>query len=228
MSLIAGVDSSTQSTKVEVRDLSSGEIVASGSAPHPAVTAPVCEQDPEAWWSAFKAAWAAAGSPDVAAISVAGQQHGMVAVDHVGVPVHPAKLWNDTESSLDSDALIGQLGGAAVWAAAVGSVPVAAFTLTKLAWLRRTRPDAWNDIAAVMLPHDYITARLTGALEPGQRLGDPKRPQITTDRGDASGTGYWSPAAGDYRWDLLELVDDARDWQQLVPEVLGPLDSAGT
>ena len=156
MTLIAGVDSSTQSTKVEVRDASSGEIVATGSAPHPPVTAPVSEQDPESWWSAFEAAWAAAGSPAVDAISVGGQQHGMVAVDENGVAVHPAKLWNDTESSPDSDALIEQLGGAGMWAAAVGSVPVAAFTITKLAWLRRTRPEVWNTVAAVMLPHDYL------------------------------------------------------------------------
>lgn len=227
MSLIAGVDSSTQSTKVEVRDVKTGEIVASGSAPHAAVTAPVCEQDPGAWWSAFEAAWAAAGSPDVSAISVGGQQHGMVAVDHVGVPVHPAKLWNDTESSPDSNALIEELGGPAAWAAAVGSVPVPAFTLTKLAWLQRAHPGAWNDVAAVMLPHDYITARLTGALEPGHRIGESTRALITTDRGDASGTGYWSPSTGDYRWDLLALVDATRDWQQAVPKVLGPLDSPG-
>ncbi len=227
MTLIAGVDSSTQSTKVEVRDASSGEIVATGSAPHPPVTAPVSEQDPASWWSAFEAAWAAAGAPAVDAISVGGQQHGMVALDRNGVAVHPAKLWNDTESSPDSDALIKQLGGAGMWAAAVGSVPVAAFTITKLAWLRRTRPEVWNTVAAVMLPHDYLTARLTGAVVPGEPLDDPQRTPITTDRGDASGTGYWSPASGDYRWDLLDLVDDERDWTQLLPQVLGPLDSPG-
>lgn len=234
MPLIAGVDSSTQSTKVEIRDLDSGEIVAGGSAGHPAVVSPVCEQDPSTWWAAFQTAWAAAGSPDVAAISVGGQQHGMVALDSDGEAVHPAKLWNDTESSPDADNLTDRLqtsgsagedhaesSGAAAWASAVGSVPVAAFTVSKLAWLRRTRPDAWQRIARVVLPHDYMTARLVGSLDPGA-LGE-----LTTDRGDASGTGYWSPAAGEYRWDLLGLVDAARDWSTVVPKVLGPLDTAG-
>ncbi len=223
MPLIAGVDSSTQSTKVEVRDLASGEIVASGTAAHPPVAAPVSEQDPAAWWAAFEAAWAAAGTPQVVAISVAGQQHGMVALDDQGTAVHPGKLWNDTESAADADRLIEELGGPAAWAAAVGSVPVAAFTITKLAWLRRTRPDAWRRLARVILPHDYLTARLSGALVPGQEIVA----RLTTDRGDASGTGYWSPTTGQYRWDLLDLVDPTRDWSAIVPEVLGPMDVAG-
>ena len=228
VTLVAGVDSSTQSTKIEVRDLDTGDVVGSGSSPHPAVTAPCSEQDPATWWSAFLAAWATVGSPDIAAISIGGQQHGMVAVDELGNAVHPAKLWNDTESAADSSALIGQLGGPDRFVEAVGSVPVAAFTITKLAWLQRTRPDAWQRVARVMLPHDYLTARLTGALTPGHPLSAAGLPPITTDRGDASGTGYWSPAGGEYRWDLLEMIDAGRDWKQTVPTVLGPLEAAGT
>ena len=161
MPLIAGVDSSTQSTKVEIRDQETGAVVASASAPHPAVMAPLSEQDPASWWTAFEHAWAQVGSPNVAAISVGGQQHAMVALDADGVAVHPAKLWNDTESADDADRLTG-LVSPADWAAAIGSVPVAAFTVTKLAWLARTHPDVWSRVRHVMLPHDYITNRLTG------------------------------------------------------------------
>jgi xylulokinase len=228
--LVAGVDSSTQSTKVEIRDVASGAIVASGSAPHPAVTPPCSEQDPGSWWEAFQAAWQQAvgrlppGDRRVAALSVGGQQHGMVALDAAGTPVHPAKLWNDTESAPDTGWLLEQLAtldgaGSAVddgrqaWVDAVGSVPVAAFTVTKLSWLHRTHPGAWERLARVLLPHDYLTYRLTG--------------RFTTDRGDASGTGYWSPARGEYRWDLLAVVDGDRDWTDVVPAVLGPLEAAG-
>jgi xylulokinase len=220
---VAGVDSSTQSTKVEIRDLDTGEIAASGAAGHPAVTPPCSEQDPRSWWDAFELAWDQAvgqlpgrlGSGEIVAISVGGQQHGMVALDADDHPVHPAKLWNDTESAPDAGWLIGQLGpdGAAAWAEAVGSVPVAAFTATKLSWLHRTHPDRWERVRRVLLPHDYLTHRLTGAY--------------TTDRGDASGTGYWSPQLGDYRWDILELIDSTRDWSDVVPEVLEPLAVAG-
>lgn len=215
MALVAGVDSSTGSTKVEIRDADTGTLVASGSAPHPATTPPKSEQDPAAWWGAFEAAWSQAGSPSVAAISVAGQQHGMVALDADGAVIRPAKLWNDTETAPDAGWLLKQLPGrAAEWAAACGSVPVAAFTIAKLSWLHRSEPDAWARLAHVVLPHDWLTYRLTGAL--------------VTDRGDASGTGYWSAAAGEYRWDLLAIVDKDRDWTGVVPRVLGPAEPAGT
>jgi len=227
MPFVAGVDSSTQSTKVEIRDLDTGEVVGRGAAAHPAVTAPVSEQDPGSWWSAFELAWeqaslqlpARVGSGEISAISVGGQQHGMVALDAQDQPLYPAKLWNDTESAPDAEWLRGQLAsghgdGATEWADATGSVPVAAFTVTKLRWLRRTKFGLWDRLAHVLLPHDYLTHRLTRSY--------------TTDRGDASGTGYWSPITGEYRWDILALIDADRDWSQVVPTVLGPLDIAGT
>jgi xylulokinase len=216
--LVAGVDSSTSACKVEVRDADTGALVAAGRAAHPATTPPRSEQHPDAWWSAFEAAAAAAGVPDrhrPAAIAVAGQQHGLVVLDGGGAVLRPAKLWNDTESAADAAALVDALpGGAAAWARACGSVPVASFTITKLRWLRRVEPEVYARVAQVLLPHDWLTRALTGG-----------RP--TTDRGDASGTGWWSPIEGRYRPDLLALVDDERDWEAALPEVLAPAAPAG-
>jgi xylulokinase len=214
MPLVAGVDSSTQSTKIELRDAHTGERQGLATAPHPPTRPPRSEQDPEAWWAAFESCWDQLGRPAVAAIAVAGQQHGMVVMDAAGQVIRPAKLWNDTESAPDAAWLIKQLDrGAAAWAEACGSVPVAAFTVTKLSWLHRSEPEHWARLARVLLPHDWLTWRLTG--------------RCTTDRGDASGTGYWSPEEGAYRWDLLQIVDGERDWFPVVPEVVGPLDDAG-
>ena len=214
MPLVAGVDSSTSATKVEVRDLDSGQIVGRGSAPHPATQPPRSEQHPESWWAAFQSAWQQAGEPTVAAIGVAGQQHGMVALDQCCEVIRPAKLWNDTESAADAAWLIDQLpGGREAWAEACGLVPVASFTITKLSWLHRKEPEAWVRLAHVLLPHDWLTFRLCGRL--------------VTDRGDASGTGYWSAATNSYRPDLLALVDADRDWTIAVPEVLAPREQAG-
>lgn len=222
--LVAGVDSSTQSTLVEIRDLETGAVVASGRAAHPPTTPPQSEQDPHSWWQAFETAWAAAGAPLVEAISVAGQQHGMVALDADRAVVRPAKLWNDTESAPDAGWLVKQLPGrGADWAAAVGSVPVAAFTATKLSWLHRSEPESWRRLAHVLLPHDWLTARLTGGLTGGLAGG-----RLVTDRGDASGTGYWSPATGEYRWDLLALIDSDLDWAAVVPRVAEPTEVVGT
>ncbi|HTN80688.1 MAG TPA: xylulokinase, partial [Acidimicrobiales bacterium] len=207
------IDSSTQSTKVEVRDADTGDLVASGRARHPLTSPPRSEQDPNAWWRAFQAAWAEAGAPEVAALSVAGQQHGMVATDEYGEPVRPAKLWNDTETAPDASWLIKKVGGPELWAAAVGTVPVASLTITKLSWLHRTEADAWSRMRHVCLPHDWLTWKLTGRL--------------VTDRGDASGTGYWSPLEERYRFDLLEVVGPELDWPSMVPPVLGPSEAAG-
>lgn len=216
MPLVLGIDSSTQKALVEVRDADSGELVARGHAPHPRTTPPRSEQDPNTWWDALHAAIDMAGDAarDVSAVGLAGQQHGMVVLDAGDQVIRPAKLWNDTESAPDARWLIDQLGGEAAWAAACGSVPVAAFTITKLSWLHRREPDAWARIARVCLPHDWLTWKLTGAF--------------VTDRGDASGTGYFSAAQDEYRLDLLGVVDGAVDWAACVPRVLRPTERAGT
>ncbi|HEY6427190.1 MAG TPA: FGGY family carbohydrate kinase, partial [Acidimicrobiales bacterium] len=217
MALVAGVDSSTTACKVEVRDAETGVVLASGRAPHPATTPPRSEQHPRDWEAAFDAACAEAGvlgAHRPAALSVSAQQHGMVVLNAADEVLRPAKLWNDTESAPDAADLVAALpGGATAWAEACGSVPTAAFTVTKLRWLRRCEPDVWRRTAAVLLPHDWLTFRLTG--------------RHTTDRGDASGTGYWSPREGGYRDDLLALVGDGVDWTTALPEVLAPDALAG-
>ncbi|HWM06623.1 MAG TPA: FGGY family carbohydrate kinase [Actinophytocola sp.] len=212
MPLVAGVDSSTQSCKVVVRDAESGALVRSGSAPHPDGT----EVDPTAWWNALRLATERAGGiGDVAAISVAGQQHGMVCLSESGAVVRPALLWNDTRSAAAAAALVAELGGPAAWADAVGVVPVASVTVSKLRWLAEHEPSSVAGTAAVCLPHDYLTWRLRG---------DGDLASLTTDRGDASGTGYFSPAGNGYRLDLLTL---ALGKEVALPRVLGPSDTAG-
>ena len=215
--LVVGVDSSTQSTKVEARDLATGEVVATGTAKHPPTAPPVSEQDPEAWWAALVDAIAQLGDhrADVVAISVAGQQHGLVLLDGTGSPVRPAKLWNDTTSSPQADRLVAELGPDH-WAERTGSVPVAAFTITKLAWVAEHEPEALARVAKVMLPHDYLTWRLTG--------------EHVTDRGDASGSGWYDPSSGAVIPELLAAAtgEDGAVWLDRVPRVLGPDAPAGT
>lgn len=196
--LVAGIDSSTQSCKVVIRDAATGALVRHGRASHPEGT----EVHPDHWWTALnQAVEAAGGLDDVGAVSVGGQQHGMVCLDEDGCVVRPALLWNDTRSARAARDLVEELGGpeqgGRAWAEAVGVVPVASFTVTKLRWLAEHEPENARRTAAVCLPHDWLTWRLSGSTD----LAD-----LTTDRSDASGTGYWSAATGDYRTDLLELA----------------------
>jgi xylulokinase len=212
VTLVAGVDSSTQSCKVVIREAASGALVRAGSAAHPSGT----EVHPHAWRDALRAAIRAAGGiDDVAALSVGAQQHGMVCLDERGEVVRPALLWNDTRSAGAASALVAEAGGPDEWAAAVGSVPVAAFTITKLRWLAEHEPEAMSRTETVCLPHDWLTWQLSGAAGVES---------LVTDRSDASGTGYWSPAANAYRTDLLRLAC-GRDLH--LPAVLSASTAAG-
>ena len=199
--VVLGVDSSTQATKAVAVAVATGEVLGEGRAEHTVSAGAGRESDPRGWWEAFEAAVRATGHAERAgAVAIGGQQHGLVVLDGRGEPVRPALLWNDVRSAPQAEALTGRLGAAA-WARTAGSVPTAAFTIAKWAWLREHEPRAADRAAAVRLPHDYLTERLTGAG--------------TTDRGDASGTGWWTPDG--YDRTLLDLVGlDAA----LLPEVV--------
>ena len=206
--VVLGVDSSTQSTKVVAVDLETGEELRIGHASHTGAN----RQNPCDWWDALVAAVRVAVTPDmeVRGISVAGQQHGLVTLDAQGQPVRPAPLWNNIESADDAE----HLNALADFPAAVGSRLVASFTISKLAHLARTAPCDLARTASICLPHDYLNWRLTGIL--------------TTDRGDASGSGWWSPVEERIRPDLLALaVGETHSTRIRVPNVLGPDESAG-
>ncbi len=221
MTLVAGVDSSTQSCKVVVCEAETGAQVRFGRAAHPEGT----EVHPDHWWAAYREAVAQAGGlDDVAAISVGGQQHGMVLLDSDGEVVRPALLWNDTRSAEAAEQLVLESGrgdrsaGARVWAQACGSVPVASLTVTKLRWLRDHEPEMAARVAAVCLPHDWLSWRIAGH-GPKSQGGDADLAALVTDRSDASGTGYWSPFSEDYD---LALLDQALGARPLLPRVAGP------
>lgn len=211
-SLVAGVDCSTQATKVLLVDADDGSIVATGRAEHEVSGVDGArETHPDVWWGALGEALAQTGrSQEISAISIAGQQHGLVALDDAGQPLRPALLWNDTRSAPDALDLVAALGGARTWADDIGSVPVASHTVSKWAWLRRREPSVAAATKAIRLPHDYLNGRLTG--------------RGTTDRGDASGTGWWSTKTEAYASEVLSHVQLDKD---LLPPVLGPGEAAG-
>lgn len=212
MAVVLGIDSSTQSCKALAVDVDTGVVLASGRAAHPDGT----EVDPQAWWHACRQAIAEATATldePVAAMSVAGQQHGMVALDDAGDVIRPALLWNDTRSAPQARALT-ERDGAQAWAESTGSVPVASFTASKLAWLSEHEPRNADRVARILLPHDWLTWQLA------DRATAP-----ATDRGDASGTGYFSPAQGRWLPDLLASSFGGRRPEP--PRLLGPDEPAG-
>src|SRR5579859_7068797 len=215
--LVAGVDSSTQSTKVLLCQAEDGSVVGQASAPHPDGT----ECDPGLWWQALGEA--GRGLLDRAdAIGVAAQQHGMVVLDEAGRVIRPALLWNDMRSAPQAAALIAELGGPAEWARRTGSVPTASFTVTKLRWLAEHEPAAAERTAHVLLPHDWLTWRLTGWSGGAGSSGGAG--EAASDRGDASGTGYFSPAAS--KW-LPEIATAALGHPVRLPRLAAPAEIVG-
>jgi xylulokinase len=207
--LVAGIDSSTQSTKVLLVRASDGKVVDQNTAQHPGGT----EVHPDAWWDALKEAGAGL-LEKAAAIGVGGQQHGMIALDADDHVVRPALLWNDLRSAPQIDTVVTHLGGPQACADTIGSVPAASFTITKLRWMFENEPDNAHRTQAVLLPHDWLTWMLGG------------RTQQTTDHGDASGTGYYSPATR--QW-LPQLAAWAlgRDTAPELPRLAAPSDTVG-
>lgn len=221
MTLVAGVDSSTQSCKVVIRELESGKILRTGSAKHPDGT----EVDPNSWFTALNEAISAAGGiEDVSAISIGAQQHGMVVLDENGFVIRKALLWNDTRSAISAEDLIGEFS-AERFANSTGSVPVASFTITKLRWLRDNEPENAAKVTAVALPHDWLTWRLRGFGPTGESEFGPVFDELTTDRSDASGTGYFNSVTNEYEYDLLE---GALGKRAHLPRIVNAGESAGT
>ncbi len=212
--LIAGVDSSTQSVKVVIRDAHTGELVREGRAAHPDGT----EVDPAHWLNAIHSAFTDAGGiDDVEAISIAGQQHGMVALDSDGEVIRPALLWNDTRSAKEADDLNREVGGDLEIARKVGSKLVASFTASKVRWMADHEPHNASRVASIALPHDWLSWQLQG----GKDLS-----KLFTDRSDASGTGYFDPSTSHYREDIVRLA--LRHDQELrLPTIIEPAKFGG-
>lgn len=230
MPLVAGIDSSTQSTKILLCRAEDGTVVAEAAAPHPDGT----ECHPDHWWRALEEA-----GRDLLeraeAVGVAAQQHGMIVLDEADEVIRPAMLWNDVKSAPQARELVSELGGPAEWAARTGSVPTMSFTVTKLRWLAEREPENARRVRRVLLPHDWLTWRLGGGRTGGGRVrggtagggrvgGGRVGGEPTTDRGDASGTGYFSPAAGSW---LPDYARTALGAPVALPRVAAPAEVVG-
>ncbi len=212
MPLVAGVDSSTQSVKIVIRDATTGSLVREGRAAHPDGT----EVDPALWWAALQEAIASAGGlADVQAISIGGQQHGMVLLDKEGQVIRPALLWNDTRSAYAADQLNQEIPDISD---RVGSKLVASFTVTKVRWVADHEPENAARIAAICLPHDYLSWKLSGSTDIHT---------LFTDRSDASGTGYFNSKENNYETKILTIALKA-DREIILPRIIASTEFGAT
>ena len=198
--LLIGIDSGTQSTKVLVVDAQHGKVLASAAQAYdliPNLPPGAKEQHPHTWRDAAGERDAAGvarrrarPATEVKAIGVSGQQHGFVPLDAKGEVIRPAKLWCDTSTMAECEEITEKLGGFKKTIKALGNAVLPGFTAPKILWLKNHEPKNYQRLATVLLPHDYLNFWLTG--------------EKVMEYGDASGTALldvrkrkWSAAALD-------------------------------
>ncbi len=197
-----GVDSGTQGTKVLIVDFN-GKVLGRGNHAHRMIEGlkpGASEQDPQTWIDALEKALlqavkAAQINPSkIVSLGVSGQQHGCVPLDAKGIPIRPAKLWNDTSTVEEAEIIIEKLGGTKSFIQKIGINLAVGYTASKILWLKRKEPAQYKKLSTVLLPHNYINFSLTGKKH--------------MEYGDASGTG------------LMEIRK--RQWHNEAIAAIGP------
>lgn len=207
--LLLGIDSGTQSTKVLVVDAKNGKVLAAASQAYdliPNLPPGAKEQHPHTWRDATASAirqalrGAKASAAEVKAIGVSGQQHGFVPLDKTGEVIRPAKLWCDTSTAAECEEITEKLGGPKKTLRTLGNAVLPGFTASKILWLKKHEPKNYARLATVLLPHDYLNFWLTG--------------QKTMEYGDASGTALLDVRKRKWCGPALDAID---------PELAGKL-----
>ena len=208
-SLLIGIDSGTQSTKVLVVDANTGKVVASAAQTYDLIAnlpPGAKEQHPSAWRDATGSAirqalrQAKASGAEVKAIGVSGQQHGFVPLDARGEVIRPAKLWCDTTTTAECEQITERLGGPKATIKALGNAVLPGFTAPKILWLKNHEPENYRRLATVLLPHDYLNFWLTG--------------ERVMEYGDASGTALLDVRKRTWCGEALDAIE---------PELAGKL-----
>lgn len=212
--LFLGIDCGTQGSKVLIVDRGKRAIVAEAYATHELIEDNLGkrEQEPR-WWidaiaTAIKTALQSAklNPKNIRAIGVSGQQHGFVPLDKKGEVIRPAKLWCDTATAAEAEAMTQRLGGEAKVVDLIGNSIAVGFTASKIEWLKQHEPANYARLATLLLPHDYINFWLTGERK--------------TEHGDASGTAYYDVRQRKWSKEVLRAIDASGKLEECLPELV--------
>lgn len=209
-----GIDCGTQGTKVVVCDTKKKTVIATGYCKHELLSSENGKREQHVgWWiDALKSALEEVKQSStvdlsrVKALGVSGQQHGMVLLDEQDRPLHPAKLWCDTETSQENADIIAALGGSQGCLDKLGLEIQTGYTASKILWFYRNHPEKYAKISKIMLPHDYLNYWMTG--------------EFVTEFGDASGTGYMNVRDRSYDAEVFKLVGPGLDTKLCLPKLI--------
>ena len=130
---------------------------------------------------------------EVRGIGLSGQMHGATLLDKSGAVLRPCILWNDTRAhveaaAMDADPRFREISG---------NIVFPGFTAPKLAWVKAHEPAAFDAVARVLLPKDYLRYWLTG--------------EYVSEMSDAAGTAWLDTGTRDWSAPLLEATGLSRD-----------------
>lgn len=167
---LLGIDIGTSSVKVSVVDAQTQKCVA--NAFYPDTEAPIislktgwAEQNPDMWWEYLQQALMRANvsgkynPKDIAAIGIAYQMHGLVAVNKQQLALRNSIIWCDSRAVEYGENAFHSIGEENCLCNLLNSP--GNFTAAKLAWVKRNEPETFKQIYKIMLPGDFIAMRLT-------------------------------------------------------------------
>ncbi len=215
--LYAGIDSSTQGTKLLVIDLDAAQVVYIDAVNYDndlpkyntrngvlqGQAEGVSESDPMMWIEALDVLFtrlqkSAIPQQNIKAISVSGQQHGLVTLDAQGnLTRKTSKLWNDFSTQQECDLLTQAVGGLDNMVAEVGNSQRTGYTAAKIYHFARHEQEAFAKTTTCFLVHNFVNWYLTGGKDGGVRVMEP---------GDTSGMALWNPKNGKWSDKVMNAI----------------------
>jgi xylulokinase len=219
MSITAGLDVGTQSTKLVCYDSDARRVVAKAAATYVLVSRDDGSREQEASWFVDAVRGCFSQIPadirsKIRAIGVSGQQHGFVPLDKDGNVLAPVKLWCDTSTAMECAQLTERLGGSDAVFELIGNQILPGYTAGKVVAMKNRNPERYARIAHILLPHDYVNYYLTG--------------RYVMEAGDASGTAFFDIRTRTWSRPVLEAIDPDADWSSLLPDIVPSSSVIGT
>ena len=227
--LFAGLDVSTQSTKLVVIDFIQKKTVFLSSVNYDKDLPKyetingtrktdefgVSESDPNMWIEALEKVFDRLKKSEISvanikAISVSGQQHGLVTLTKEGeLSRSYSMLWNDFSTVEECQILTEKIGGPKEMIKRIGNTQRTGYTAPKIFHMVRHEPENYNKTWKILLVHNYINWWLTGGKNGGVCAMEP---------GDVSGSALWDPVTRDWNYDVIDAISP--ELKEKLPPVL--------
>lgn len=216
MKTVAGIDLGTQSMKVVIYDYEKKEILEKASCPMELISESDGTREQKTEWfdKGLEVCFGKLSEKNkktIEAIGVSGQQHGFVPLDKNGNALYNIKLWCDTATSEECKIITELAGGDDKIVEELGNLMLPGFTAPKILWLKRNKPELFEKLQYIMLPHDYLNWKLTN--------------EYVMEYGDASGTALFDSKNRKWSKTICDLIDSKL--YDLLPKLIEPSQIAG-